>query len=434
MRTLILSTAGLVLGVAALGAGSSTARSSDAHGGVSPSVPSESRIRDLDIDFYRRRVARDSLSARDFTQLAGLYLQRARVTADNDDLLRAEATARHSLRLRVGRNEAALGILASSLLSQHRFSDARDVAERLVADDSTSVAARGILAETELELGHYRAADSLMGTLASYRADPGVAPRLARWAELHGHPEEARRLLREARDQMERRHAVPAEQRAWFQLRLGDLALRNGHLAEAQRELQAGLAVAPIDFRLLGAMARLEAARHQWRHAIGYGETAIGQALDPATLGLVGDAYAELGDTARAGDYYRTMEVTVLHQPGPFHRAWSVFLLDHDRNVPEVLAKVTEELGSRRDIYGYDLLAWALHRSGRDVEARAPMARALALGTRDAMLHYHAGMIAHALSDDATARAELSAALAINPVWHPTQPTAARALLDSLTR
>jgi hypothetical protein len=43
-------------------------------------------------------------------------------------------------------------------------------------------------------------------------------------------------------------------------------------------------------------------------------------------------------------------------------------------------------------------------------------------------------MIAHALSDDATARAELSAALAINPVWHPTQPTAARALLDSLTR
>ena len=62
-----------------------------------PGVPSGSRIRDLDIEFYRARVTRDPRSARDFTQLAGLYLQRARETADNEDLVRAEETARHSL-------------------------------------------------------------------------------------------------------------------------------------------------------------------------------------------------------------------------------------------------------------------------------------------------------------------------------------------------
>jgi hypothetical protein len=62
------------------------------------------------------------------------------------------------------------------------------------------------------------------------------------------------------------------------------------------------------------------------------------------------------------------------------------------------------------------------------------MARALALGTRDAMLFYHAGMIARALGDSVAARARLDTALAINPYWHPTQPAEARALLDSLTR
>ena len=60
--------------------------------------------------------------------------------------------------------------------------------------------------------------------------------------------------------------------------------------------------------------------------------------------------------------------------------------------------------------------------------------RRVALGTRDAMLFYHAGMIARALGDTALARARLDTALAINPYWDPTQPGEARALLDSLTR
>ena len=225
---------------------------------------------------------------------------------------------------------------------------------------------------------------------------------------------------------------MPGEQVAWFHLRLGDLALRYGHLSEAERELRAGLELAPGDYRLLGAMARLEAARHEWTRAIEHGEAAIAHALDPATLGIVGDAYAALGDSARAADCFRAMEVAVLHQPGPFHRAWSLFLLDHDREVPTVLAKAREALVSRRDIYGYDLVAWALHRSGRDAEAQAPMDSALALGTRDAMLFFHAGMIARGRGRDAEARRRLQAALETNPFWHPFQPATARAVLDSL--
>lgn len=397
-------------------------------------APSASRIRDLDIAFYQARVARDPRSARDFTQLAGLYLQRSRETADNEDLVRAEETARHSLALRRGRNEEAFGVLASSLLAQHRFAEALEVARRLLDADSTSVAARGLVAETELELGRYDEAGRLFGMLATYRADLGVAPRLARWEELRGRPVEARRLLRQARDEARRRHGVPREQIAWFHLRLGDLALRAGQLDEAERELEGGLRILPADHRLLGTRARLEAVRHEWRRAADAGEQAVARALDPATLGLLHDAYVALGDTAKAGEYYRAMALSVLHQPGPYHRAWSLFLLDHDREVPRVLANVETELRTRRDVYGYDLLAWALHQAGRDAEALAPMRQALALGTRDAMLYYHAGTIALAAGDTASARARLETALAINPYWHPSQPAAVRATLASLAR
>jgi len=406
----------------------------DAQPTAQPATVSAAHIRDLDIAFYAERVKRDPRSARDFTQLAGLYLERARETADNADLERAEASARHSLALRRGRNEQAFGVLASSLLAQHRFAEALDVGRALLAADSTSVAARGLVAETELELGRYPEAGRDFGMLASYRGELGVAPRLARWEELRGHPEEARRLLREARYVAAHRHGMPREQIAWFHWRLGDLALRAGRLSEAKAELESGLAVLPSDYRLLGAMARLEAARDDWRRAADAGELAIARALDPATLGLLSDTYRALGDSGKAGEYDRAMALAVLRQPGPYHRAWSLYLLDHNREVPRVLQKAEEELRSRHDVYGWDMLAWALQKSDRDADAVAPMRHALALGTRDAMLHYHAGMIALAVGDTAAARAHLDTALAINPYWHPTQPAAVRALLDSLKR
>jgi tetratricopeptide (TPR) repeat protein len=424
---------GALVGVGVVLVGSiSAARSSDGPPAGWSQIPTEARIRDLDIEFYKRRVERDSQSAGDYTQLAGLYLQRARGTADNQDLVRAEQNARHSLQLRTGRNVAAFGVLASSLLAQHRFAEALEVAHRVLAADSTSIAARALLAETQFEMGHYEDAGRTLGSLATYRENPSVAPRLARWEELHGRPEQARRLLRIGRDAASRLHGMPKEQLAWFHLRLGDLALRYGRLGEAARELRSGLRIAPADYRLLGTLARVEAGRRRWDRAIQVGERAIATALDPTTLGLLSDAYAAKGDHARSAEYARVLKVAISQQPGPFHRAWSVFLLDHDREVQAVLLKTREELKERRDIYGYDLLAWALHKSGRQVEAREAMSRALGLGTRDAMLFYHAGVIERALGNDAAARKYLEAALEANPYWHPFQPAAARATLDSI--
>jgi tetratricopeptide (TPR) repeat protein len=107
-------------------------------------------------------------------------------------------------------------------------------------------------------------------------------------------------------------------------------------------------------------------------------------------------------------------------------------LLDRGRDVPTVLARAEREIAVRRDVYGWDLLAWALYRSGRQSEAREKMRHALAVGTRDASLFYHAGMIEAALGRRADARRYLETALEINPQWHPFQPAEARRVLARL--
>ncbi len=61
------------------------------------------------------------------------------------------------------------------------------------------------------------------------------------------------------------------------------------------------------------------------------------------------------------------------------------------------------------------------------------LAKAVALGTRNALFHYHAGMIHLALGDCAAAKDELAAAFSINPHFHPLAAAIGRAALDQLT-
>jgi tetratricopeptide (TPR) repeat protein len=410
------------------------AREAAALAAAAAGAAAESDRRAQDIAFFERRAAQDPQGAWDRAQLAALYVQRARETSDFGDYLRADSLARVSIAMRSARNEEAYVMLTASLLAQHRFAEARDAARELADADPDVPSYRALLGETCLEVGDYDGARAAFDAIPrAARGEPGIAPRLARWAELRGDTLTARLLLRRARAAADSSLGLPREQRAWFHLRMGDLDLRQGRPDRAERELRDGLAALPGDHRLLAALARLAAARHRWRDAVRYGESSIAVALDPATLGIVSDAYAALGDTARAAEYARTMEIAVGQQPGAYHRAWSLFLLDHGRQVPQVLAAARAELaGGRRDVYGWDLLAWALYKDGRAAEARQAAALALAQGTQDAMLFYHAGMIERAAGDPAAARDHLRRALAVAPMFDPFAPAVARAVLDTL--
>ena len=352
-------------------------------------------VRRRDIAFYAGRAARDPQGAADLAQLAGLVLQRGRETSDPRDFRLAERTARRSLARRVGRNGKAYLTLASSLLAQHRFGEARVAAETLVARWPEPEAYRALLGEIQLELGDYKAAGATFAGLAGARKQLAVAPRLARWAELSGRVEEARRLLEDARAEAFRRRDLPREQVAWFQLRMGDFELRHGRLGDAEHALRAGLTIVPGDPRLLAALARLEAARGRWRAVIRYGVRA-GAGADIATLALVGDAHAALGDTAAAEAWYDRAERLATERPEPFNRQWSQFRLDHRRHVAETRTLLEREVRMRPDVYGWDLVAWARYLDGDVSGAAEAITRAQRLGTSDAILQRHAALIARA--------------------------------------
>lgn len=354
---------------------------------------SERGTRDIQIKVWHQALDADPTSALVLGQLAALHLQRAREGGTWEDYITAEDFARRSIAKRTNRNAGTSVTLIAVLLAQHRFTEARVIAEQLVQREPDIPEYRAALGEVAMELGDDATADTMFRSVWSNRSTLTIGARLARWLEINNHVTEARRLLITSRDDALSRRDVASETKAWFALRVGDLELRAGHLRAAEASFHDGLAIEPDDPRLLAAMARLAAARHDYRDVIDWGERAIGLQLDPATLGLVGDAYEAIGQSAKADEYFRTLQVAVSMQPGAYHRAWSLYLLDHGMQVSDVLQKAQDELRDRKDVYGYDIVAWALEKSGRHADAQTAMRQALRLQTPDPLLLHHAQVI-----------------------------------------
>ncbi len=108
--------------------------------------------------------------------------------------------------------------------------------------------------------------------------------------------------------------------------------------------------------------------------------------------------------------------------------------MDDQAMMRRALELAERELEVRRDVYTRDVLAWALHKNGKSREALVPLAEALKLGTKDARLFFHAGMIHHAVGDTPNARAALERALATNPHFHVLQADVARRTLRDIER
>jgi tetratricopeptide (TPR) repeat protein len=107
-----------------------------------------------------------------------------------------------------------------------------------------------------------------------------------------------------------------------------------------------------------------------------------------------------------------------------------LFQLDHAPADAAILPRAEAAYFALPSIAAADTYAWALYRAGRFEEAAGYADEALRLGTHEPLYLFHAGMIAAARGDSATARQHLEAALELNPNFHPLHAEAARKQLS----
>ncbi|MBM4299264.1 MAG: tetratricopeptide repeat protein, partial [Deltaproteobacteria bacterium] len=153
---------------------------------------------------------------------------------------------------------------------------------------------------------------------------------------------------------------------------------------------------------------------------------------NPEHAAALGDVYKKLGRNADANKQYKLVEyigkLNSLNQ-ALYNRELAYFYADRDIKLPEALTLAQNEMKVRQDVQGYDLLAWSLYKNGRYEEAKTAIAEALKLGTRDAKLFFHAGMIHKRLGENDKARDFLQRAVATNPQFHILHADVARKAL-----
>lgn len=367
---------------------------------------------------------------RALAQLGQLYLQRARETGDPAYYPRAEVAFKRVLE-RDERNVAALTGLGALALSRHQFAEALAWGERARAVAPDLAAVWGVVADAQIELGMHDEALASIQRMVDIRPDLASYSRVSYARELHGYPAEAI-------EAMERAVAAGApgqEPTAWTRVQLGHLRFNGGSLDGAQADYETALREFPGYIHAFAGLGRVAAARGDWATAIEQYRRATATIPLPEYVIALGEVYAASGDQAAADDAFALVRVQAkLQATGGVNTdlEFALFAADHPAPGDDPRAAVTQAraaVATRPSIHAHDALAWALYRAGEYEEAARESGLALQLGTRDALLHFHAGMIARARGDREAAREHLGEALRINPHFSILHAPEARAIL-----
>jgi tetratricopeptide (TPR) repeat protein len=367
-----------------------------------------------------------------YVRLGGAYLQKVRETGDPSYYARGEKALLKALELDSD-NAQAMTLLGALALGRHEFQEAVEWAERSLEISPAYASAYGVLGDGQLELGQYEAAFASLQRMVDLKPNLDSYARVSYVRELTGDVEGA----------IEAMHLAVAngppgtEGTAWARVQLGDLYFNSGRTDEAAEQYQAALTEFNGYYLALASLGKARAAQGDYGEAIDLLEQAVAVIPQPATLATLGDLYSLTGQPDKAQLQYDTVEIiaqlAAVNQQ-VYNRELALFYADHDLKLDSALELSEKELEVRRDIYGYDALAWSLFKNNRPGEAVGLINQAMRLGTQDASIFFHAGMIYHKLGDLPKARFYLDKALDLNPHFSLLHSDRARSLLQEINQ
>lgn len=386
---------------------------------------------DQQIRFYQARLADNPREAASWNMLAIGYMRKLRESGDPGYVLRSELALRRALALDP-RDQEAPRLLAWVALVKHEFMGARQQAEALIRETPDDDRLYGILGDANVELGRYPEARAAFQRMSNLKPGPAAYTRIAYLRQLHGDLPGAVRMKQLAEEAASPRDR---ENLAWTLVQLGHLYFAQGDLHRAALHYTAALRVFPGYAYSEAGLGDVRAAQGRFYDAIQRYKQSIAAVPLPAIAATLGDVYLRLGRQEEAEHLYALVEyvgqLTPLNRT-VYNRDLAYFYADHDRHLDQAVALGEREAALRHDIYTLDTLAWAYFKTGRYDDAAQMIGQALALGTRDASLFYHAGMIAWKRGDRSEAAHDLALALHINPYFHVLHADTARRILAGL--
>ena len=378
---------------------------------------------DREIERLEQTVEKNPAKSDAWVLLGRSWVRKAREASDPGFYLNAKACADVALDLAPG-NRAASNLVGIMLLNQHRFDDARDLAEQLLRKAPQDMMALGTLSDANLEVGRYPEASQAAQKMMDLKPN---LPSYIRASYLEWLRGDAKAALESAHAAIDSgRDPKDPEPRCWALVQAALIFWHRGDFPGADAGVQLALKECSDYPPALAVRGRVALASGDYPRAIELLAQSFKASPLVDTAWLLGDARAAAGDARGAEEAYARVvkdgRLTDL-------RTLALFYATKDREHDEAVRLAETERKVRDDLYTEDALAWALYRAGRLPEARAASEKASALGTKDARLIYHAGAIRIATGDRPAGEKLVREALALNPKFDWTGAAEAEKLV-----
>ena len=379
---------------------------------------------------YQERIRQSPDDVQAYAVLGAAYIQKVRDTGDPAYYGKAQEVLDEAIRRDPQNVEALIG-QGNLANARHQFSEALAFGERARALNPHIPRIYGVIADAQIELGKYDDAVQTLQTMVDMRPDLSSYSRISYMRELYGDLDGAI----EAMDQAVMAGGPTSENSAWVRVQLGQLYFANGELAQAEQQHQRALVQVPDYVYARAGLAQVRAAQGQLDQAIALYQQAIARMPLPEFVIGLGEAEEAAGRKDAAAKQYqlvRAMQQLFQANGVDTDLELALFDADHGHDPAAAVERARAAYARRPSVKAADALAWALFKAGQLAEARRYADQALRLGTQDAIMLYHAGMIAQAQGDSAAARDFLSRALAHNPHFSPLYAPRAQQALATL--
>ncbi len=346
-------------------------------------------------------------------RLGWAYVSKARTSFDPGYFKLAQQTAL-CLDQRYPNNLQAQLLLGHVLHNLHRFNESEKIAQALV-DQRGLWLDYALLGDALMEQGALSDAAEAYQQMLDQRPGPQAYFRAAHLRWLKGDLPGAIELMHMVVG------AVPSkgeETATWSFVRLAGYERQANHIKVAEAYLSRALELKPDYAPALLLKGEILMARGAHSEAVQILSRAVNLNPLPLYQWTYREALLSVGDSNQADKMHQQMITKGAFQD---RRSFAMYLASTRQQTSLALSLARQELEVRQDVFTLDTLAWALRANGYSDEAHRLSSQALAEGTVDARLLYHAAVIADEMRLPGLARERYAAAISLKHLLLPSE-------------
>lgn len=345
-----------------------------------------------------QKIAANSNDIKSRLQLATIYITEARITGQHGYYDPAIYNILDGVLALDPKNFEAYVYKASVKMSQHQFSEGKELAEKARVINADNAYVYGMLVDANVELGNYKEAILMSDKMQSIKPSLEAYSRASYLREIFGDYPGAKQAMK-----MALAAGVPgSESGEWTRTILGDLYLNTGELDSAEMLYKISLEVRPDFPNAEMGLAKVEKARKNYDSAIAHTEAAIRIVSEAPYVAFLGELYLLKGDKNKAEEI--SNDVVDLLEKAEKEQSNSASKHNGNRELAtaylnagkldKALEYAQNDLKLRpENIDANELVGWIAYLKGDNTLAKASAEKMLTTNTMNANSLYKAALI-----------------------------------------